>query len=144
MPISWKVFMVYMVCILWWCTTVRLFWLWRITVLGELRQTRPEGDLYIWYIHYHDAQLLRNAVNQHLRKMITVLGQPRQKPPEEELSGVYILSWCTRPRFENAVHQHLGMERVDMCGLSLTYTQVEVIPLGRRTEAALSRNKDEL
>ena len=47
---------------------VRVFRLWRITVLGELQQTRPEGDLYIWYIHYHDAQLLRNAVNQHLER----------------------------------------------------------------------------
>jgi hypothetical protein len=68
MPISWKVFMVYMVCVLWLCTTVGLFWLWRITVLGKVQQTRPEGDLYIWYIHYHDAQLLRNAANQHLER----------------------------------------------------------------------------
>lgn len=31
---------------------------------------------------------------------------------------VYILSWCTTPWFRNVVHQHLGMERVDMCGVS--------------------------
>jgi hypothetical protein len=37
-------------------------------VLGKLQQTRPEGDLYIWYIHYHDAQLLRNTVNPHLER----------------------------------------------------------------------------
>jgi hypothetical protein len=33
---------------------------------------------------------------------------------------VYILSWCTTPWFRNAVHQHLGMERADMFGVSRT------------------------